>query len=247
MSAFFGNSRWFCYKVASQLNCVVVDTDYRKAPEYPHPYPLLDIEDCVYWLLSQPERYDKDMITMSGFSAGGNLAMSSTNRLGRDIIKALVSFYAPIDATTEGAPIGIRDYPEPRETARSGTHLESWVFATFYRSYIPLHQDPGQPSITVLFLPMDRYPDYMLVASGRCDVMHEDSNDFYQKILKEGSPVQRANARFLSIPREDHAFDEQPKCPESVEWREKAYDASVATIRAAHDAERAKRTRASTT
>ena len=125
MSAFFGNSRWFCYKVASQLNCVVVDTDYRKAPEYPHPYPLLDIEDCVYWLLSQPERYDKDMITMSGFSAGGNLAMSSTNRLGRDIIKALVSFYAPIDATTEGAPIGIRDYPEPRETARSGTHLES--------------------------------------------------------------------------------------------------------------------------
>lgn len=30
--AFFGNSRWFCYQVAKQLQCIVIDVDYRKAP-----------------------------------------------------------------------------------------------------------------------------------------------------------------------------------------------------------------------
>lgn len=35
--AFFGNSRYFCYVLAKLLQCVVIDTDYRKAPENPFP------------------------------------------------------------------------------------------------------------------------------------------------------------------------------------------------------------------
>lgn len=223
------------------MNCVVIDTDYRKAPEHPYPFPPRDVEDCLYWVLSQPARFDKEMITMSGFSAGGNLAMTTANKLGPEVVKALVSYYAPIDATTEGASCGLRQFPEPAASARSGTHLVSWVFATFFSSYIPPQVSPSIPEISVLFLPMERYPNHMLVVSGRCDVMHEDSHDFYKRVQALGSPAQKAGTRFLSIPSEDHAFDEQPKTPESVQWRDTAYEASIATIRAAHEDERKKR------
>lgn len=239
--AFFGNSRWFCYKVASKLKCVVIDTDYRKAPEYPFPFQPRDVEDCVTWVQSQPKRFDLDMITMSGFSAGGNLCLSTANRLGPEVVKAVISYYAPIDATTPGASKGIRAHPEPKEASRSGVHLISWVFATFFESYIPLHHSPSDPNISVLFLPIERYPDYILVCSGRCDVMFEDSNDFYKMVLAKGSAKQKANVEFVQVPGESHAFDELANCEESIKWRETAYDASVELIRKAHEDERAKR------
>ncbi|WFC99683.1 hypothetical protein MYAM1_002428 [Malassezia yamatoensis] len=239
--AFFGNSRWFCYQVASKLKCVVIDTDYRKAPEYPYPFPSRDVEDSILWVLSQPQRFDKETLTVSGFSAGGNLALAAANRLDDGIVKAAVLYYPPTDATTEEAAVGRREHPDPKESARSGTHLDSWMFATFFQSYLPPHVSPGLPQVSVLYLPLERYPHRMLFVAGRCDVLHDNSGDFYDRVQKEGRPEQKAHTRFISVPFEDHAFDEVPKTPESVEWRDKVYQAGVDTIRAAHEEARQKR------
>lgn len=238
--AFYGNSRYFCYLVASQLNCVVIDTDYRKAPEYPYPFPTRDVEDCLVWVQSLPNRFDRNLITISGFSAGANLALSTANKVGPDVVKAVVAYYPPTDATTETAALGLREHPDPPESARSGAHLVSWVFVTFFQSYLPPHVSAAIPEVSVLFLPLERYPDHLFFAAGRCDVLHDNSSDFYQKVQAEGRPAQRERTRFISVPNEDHAFDEQPTCPESVAWRDKIYEAGVATIRAAQDEERAK-------
>ncbi|WFD43935.1 hypothetical protein MPSI1_002600 [Malassezia psittaci] len=210
--AFFGNSRWFCYQVASKLKCVVIDTDYRKAPEYPYPFPSRDVEDSILWVLSQPKRFDKETLTISGFSAGGNLALAAANALNDGIVKAAVLYYPPTDATTEEAAVGRREHPDPKESA-----------------------------LSVLYLPLERYPHRMLFVAGRCDVLHDNSGDFYDRVQKDGRPEQKAHTRFISVPLEDHAFDEVPKTPESVEWRDKVYQAGVDTIRAAHEEARQKR------
>ncbi|WFD31742.1 hypothetical protein MSPP1_002781 [Malassezia sp. CBS 17886] len=232
-NAYQRNSQWFCYLVASKLKCIVVDTDYRKGPEYPFPFPQEDVEDCYCWIASQPERFDLDMVTAGGFSAGGNLVFSACATIGPGKIKAIVSYYAPIDASTPGARIGVRDHPDTE--FRSGVLLIPWIFNSFFVSYVPDHQDPREPSISVYYQPVDRWPDHMLLVAGTADSLYQDSLDLVTKVKEQGTPAQAAGTRFISVPNEAHAFDEQPKCPESVKWRDYVYDESVEVLRTAHN------------
>ncbi|PKI83909.1 hypothetical protein MVES1_002115 [Malassezia vespertilionis] len=231
IKAFFGNSRYFCYLLASRLKCIVIDTDYRKAPEYPFPFPIRDVEDCFAWVFAQPQRFDTTRVTTSGFSAGGNLTMSAASELGPEKIKAIITFYPPFDATTPGAFRGLRATPE--KEFRSGVHLISWVFSTFFFSYISPRASRADPRISVAKLPLTCWPNHMLIVCGRADVMFLDSQDFYNKIQAEGSAEQRLCSRFIGVPGEAHAFDEQPNCPESIKWRDTTYEAAIETIRAA--------------
>ena len=61
------------------VNAVVVSTDYRKAPEHPHP---AQVDDCYATLLWMSEHaaqleYDPHRLAIYGGSAGGNLAIST--------------------------------------------------------------------------------------------------------------------------------------------------------------------------
>ncbi|WWC63635.1 uncharacterized protein I303_106240 [Kwoniella dejecticola CBS 10117] len=75
----------FAQAAMSKLGAVVVGISYRLAPEYPFPIP---VEDCVSSILhiatdDNAARYgiDRDTIILSGFSAGGNLALASLHLL----------------------------------------------------------------------------------------------------------------------------------------------------------------------
>jgi len=227
--AFFGNSRYFNSLVASKLKCYVIDSDYRKAPEYPFPFPLHDCHDVMSWIFSNAEgKFDLDRVSITGFSAGGNLALSTANVIGPERIKAVVTFYPPTDATSSGAPVGDRSNP-PCEF-RSGVILEPWAFRVMYSSYVPMQLDPAIPELCVVNLPLERYPDYTMFIAGQADVLYLDSKTFYDHIMKNGSLAQKQRSRFISVPNEAHAFDEQPKHPESVKWRDTVYYEAIRMI-----------------
>ncbi|KAL4402060.1 hydrolase [Malassezia pachydermatis] len=226
--AFFGNSRFFLYLTARKLRCYAIDVCYRKSPEYPYPFPTQDVEDVVNWVFTQPDKFDLSRVSMTGFSAGGNLALSTTNRLGRDKITAVVSFYAPLDATTSGAPVGFRG--NYTKEFRSGVELLPWAFSGFFSSFVPMQTDPGDPYLSVINSPLDRFPDYVLFVAGMSDVMYSDSKAMYEHMVESGTIGQKQHCRFLQVPNEAHAFDEQPKCRESEEWRDRAYLTSIDTI-----------------
>ena len=228
--AFFGNSRWFCYQVAKQLKCVVIDADYRKAPEHPLPQPTRDCQDAAFWIFSQPDRYDLTRFTVSGFSAGGNLAMGVAAVLGPERVKAVISFYSPLNATTPGAPEGRR--PPLTKEFRSGVILVPWVFASFFRSYVTPQTDFADPMLSPQLQPIEKLPKRIMLVCGDADVMYLDSADFFEHIQKNGSPEQKANSIFFVAKNEAHAFDEQPKFPESVEKRDRAYQTAIDMIRA---------------
>ncbi|WFD27349.1 hypothetical protein MNAN1_002345 [Malassezia nana] len=235
--AFFGNSRYFNSLMASKLQCYVIDTDYRKAPEYPFPYPLYDCRDTMSWIFANKEgRFDLDRVSVTGFSAGGNLALSTANTMGPERIKSVVTFYPPTDATSSGAPVGDRSNP-PSEF-RSGVLLEPWAFRVMYSSYVPMQLDPAIPELCVINLPLERYPAHMMFIAGKADVLYPDSKAFYDHIAKNGSSAQKQHARLLSVPNEAHAFDEQPKHPESVKWRDTVYLEAIRMIEQAWYPER---------
>ncbi|KAK7959332.1 esterase/lipase [Apiospora aurea] len=76
----FGQDRPFCAQMARDLpGLVVVDADYRKGPEDPFPAAMHDVEDALRWVAAQPDVYDVARVALSGFSAGGLLALVASS------------------------------------------------------------------------------------------------------------------------------------------------------------------------
>lgn len=98
----FGNDDEYCRFVAEKSEYIVIDVQYRLAPENPFPAAFNDAEDVVKWVQSQPQRFDSSCISLSGFSAGANIALavaSSSDLFGgkeeQSIFNTVVSIYGP--------------------------------------------------------------------------------------------------------------------------------------------------------
>ena len=106
--AFFGGAAEFdaefAQQVAVRTGAVVVCATYRVAPVYSYPAAHDDIEDVIYWLHKNAEDKlgaDPELMTISGFSAGGNLALAASQlpecqEPNRTAIKAALLFYAAV-------------------------------------------------------------------------------------------------------------------------------------------------------
>ncbi|KAJ6063690.1 hypothetical protein N7499_012370 [Penicillium canescens] len=92
----------FCRKVAAETGAVVISTSYRYAPRYTFPTAHEDVQDVADWMIQNAGSLwgaDPRLLTVSGFSAGGNLALGVAQRLhGSEFsVKASVTFYTPVD------------------------------------------------------------------------------------------------------------------------------------------------------
>ncbi|KAL8292389.1 hypothetical protein RQP46_001001 [Phenoliferia psychrophenolica] len=88
-----GSDTAFCARVAAEADVVVLDCDYRKAPEAPFPAAHNVTHDVFAYLLSQPTSFDPTRITASGFSAGASLALTLATTLPPSSLAGVISFY----------------------------------------------------------------------------------------------------------------------------------------------------------
>jgi acetyl esterase/lipase len=94
----------FTSLLCDSTGAVVISTQYRYAPVHPFPAAIDDIDDVVRYLHQNAERLwgaDPNLMTMSGFSAGGNLALAACQQPSCHVpapmaVKACVTFYAPV-------------------------------------------------------------------------------------------------------------------------------------------------------
>jgi acetyl esterase/lipase len=75
------DARWAAAAMA-EIDCIVFAVNYRLAPGYPFPTPTEDCVDAICQIAklatTSPDfNVDPDRLFLSGFSAGGNLALSS--------------------------------------------------------------------------------------------------------------------------------------------------------------------------
>lgn len=77
-------------QLCDRAGCVVVNADYRTAPEFPHPSSALDAWDVLKWVFARADELgiDASRVAVSGLSAGGCLA-AVLSLLARDAEPAL--------------------------------------------------------------------------------------------------------------------------------------------------------------
>lgn len=73
----------FCRKTANEAGCVVVNVDYKLAPEFKFPTPINECYALFLWLREHAQELgiDADRIAIGGHSAGGALAAAVCHRL----------------------------------------------------------------------------------------------------------------------------------------------------------------------
>ncbi|REC49452.1 alpha/beta hydrolase [Chryseobacterium pennipullorum] len=65
------------FEIADKMNATIISVDYRLAPQYRFPVPILDGFDALKWLIDNGDTQlgvNPDRITVYGASAGGHLA-----------------------------------------------------------------------------------------------------------------------------------------------------------------------------
>lgn len=83
---FFGGSadivEQMCQVIVENLDCVVLNVEYRLCPEAHYPQPLDDCWSATRWAYEHAEEYgaDQTRLSVGGDSAGGNLAAAITLR-----------------------------------------------------------------------------------------------------------------------------------------------------------------------
>lgn len=105
-----------CRAICDREGIVVVNVDYRLAPEYPFPCGLQDCWDCMNWLIENADKYylDAQEISVSGDSAGGNFAINCCRKdhvLGLSRIKGCFLYYPHVSMIeTEQYPWSLENY-----------------------------------------------------------------------------------------------------------------------------------------
>ncbi|KAJ2903876.1 putative alpha/beta hydrolase [Zalerion maritima] len=79
------DARWAA-EASATLDAVVFSVNYRLAPAYPFPVPVEDCADAILQIVARADEFSVDSnrgIFLSGFSAGGNLALAAWTLLQR--------------------------------------------------------------------------------------------------------------------------------------------------------------------
>ena len=90
------------YLAAKGYNVAAIN--YRLAPAYKAPAPVLDTEDAIQFLISHAAEYniDTNNIILLGRSAGAQVALCAAYNLHMPNIKGVVSYYGPADMVWAG-------------------------------------------------------------------------------------------------------------------------------------------------
>lgn len=166
----FGSDDEYCRYLADNTDHTVIDVQYRLAPEHPFPAAFEDAEDVVSWARSDPARFDLGYISLSGFSAGANiaLAVSSSSAIfcpdDQSAFRTVMSFYGPTDMVV----------PTPEKPqADSSNFIMRRILPPFshlcHQCLNPNVVDPTDSRISPTYADADSFPDnVLLVTAAQC-------------------------------------------------------------------------------
>lgn len=180
-----GSDDEFALKVINSTSYAVLDVSYRLAPEDPFPAATNDAEDAVKYVLAHPEMYDVTRLSVSGFSAGGTLALGLCSHVfPPDTFKHILAFYPPTDLTVEPAD---KVTPDPEETS-----IPNWLASTFNECYAPSGRaDRAHPLISPAKIEASHFPKNALIITCAHDNLAPETEELAERMEKAGINVKR--------------------------------------------------------
>ena len=176
----------FCAQAALATGAVVLDVDYRLAPEHPFPTALHECYDVVHWAFKAADALgvDRDRIVIGGHSAGGNFA-------------AAISIMA--NGTGDFTPRGqFLDYPfldavTPTEQKLDGRSLMPASRMDAYSIlYAGTPENLSNPLLSPLLTELDRMkglPPALILIAGLDPLRHE-AQQYAAKLIAAGVDVE---------------------------------------------------------
>ncbi|KAI5814822.1 putative lipase/esterase family protein [Pyronema omphalodes] len=169
---------WLQY-LCETTNSIIVSGSYRFTPLHPFPAAVEDAEDLLLHLLEVAPSWGADInrITVSGFSAGGGLALSmSLHEAAKGRIKAAVLFYSAIDMRKRR-----EDKPKPEGMPKDPF---AWI-GPLIDTYAPSPQ--GARYHDERLAPVDvedirRLPDKVLMVVAGKDILVEENLRLKQRL-----------------------------------------------------------------
>ncbi|KAL8277715.1 hypothetical protein RQP46_009837 [Phenoliferia psychrophenolica] len=161
----------------------------------PFPAAHNDALDAFAYLASQPAEFSLSQVTLSGFSAGGNLAMALAVSLPPSSIRGLVSIYANPDISTVPAP-------PPSKTFTAGLILPPFIRSYFYKALILPSVDRTDTRLSPALAGAERWPENVFVACGSADSLWFPGKDLVEKLKGMGKHVE-----WMGVEDAAHAFD----------------------------------------
>lgn len=187
----FGTDDEYCRHVATHTSHTVIDVQYRLAPEHPFPSAFNDAEDVVAWVRTQ-KKFDRANISLSGFSAGANiaLAVSSASPLFKDeggdnVFRTIMSFYGPTDMAL----------PTPEKPQADSTNfIMRKIFPPFshlcHKCLSMGKVDPADPRISPKFADPRDFPDNVVFITAAQDPFAIEAENLAEAIRAvEGKTV----------------------------------------------------------
>lgn len=134
-----------CRRLATMADCVVINVEYRLAPEHPFPAGLNDAYAIAVWAVQNAPRMniDPERVAVGGDSGGGNLAASVCHMLrdrGGPTLAHQLLIYPATDAACD-----TKSYEENAPYVLT-PELMGW----FYNNYCPPEVDRLQPLVSPL-------------------------------------------------------------------------------------------------
>lgn len=171
----------------------VIAIDYRHAPRYRFPAQLQDVQTALAFIWERVTEYgiDRDRVALLGRSAGAHLAMLTAFQPDALPVRAVVSYYGPINLT-----VGYREPPNP-DPIDSRAVLQAFLggspddFPELYRKASPISW--VRPDL----------PPTLLIYGGRDHIVQARYGREMANLLQ----AQGNSAPFMEIPWAEHAFD----------------------------------------
>ncbi|HVW42883.1 MAG TPA: alpha/beta hydrolase [Amycolatopsis sp.] len=175
-----------CRKLANGVGAVVVNVDYRLAPEHPFPAPFDDALAATRWAHDHIHEYrgDAGRLVVAGTSAGGNLAAAVALRLreSADVPLALqVLIYPVLDSEMRS---------ESYRAYATGYSLERDQMKWFLAQYVPDETQHRDPLVSPAHAESLAGLPPAIVITAEYDPLRDEAEGFAERLRAEGVPAE---------------------------------------------------------
>ncbi|WP_229053940.1 alpha/beta hydrolase [Aeromicrobium sp. Leaf350] len=205
---------FWCRYLVAEAGVTVVNVDYDIAPRRRYPVAQEQAYDVLAWVQKQADDWDPTRTTLSGFSAGGNLAAAACLQavdLGTPLPRLQLLGVPSLDVSTTDKP------------APAGAMISPAVIDLVRRTYFRDESRRTEPYASPLLAPdLTGQPPTLVVTAGR-DRLRAEAVAYVARLAEAGVPVDH-----LDLPDRDHYFLDGP--------RERAHDVMRSMATAVRDA-----------